>query len=454
MNVSHLPLPSMPIPRREAKRFFVIAAVLVVTFLWTKGLGFKGLGSPEGGLQKVVVAAGFALVMWLGVLTVFRPERFPSNWYQTSLYWLIGIVLLPILLVSIPVYGQPLSALWRRPFFFAGFLLFPVLVMSELTVRQASRLFYAMVGLTLAVSMVLILGYFFPAVRQLLADPLVSERYGTPRLGVRIFPNLTRLVFYYFVAIILHATYLRHKAYAGLVAMGLMFLVIFVWGTRQTLVGIGLTLMAIWLLRARPKAKLVSIYLLALGIAAVVVFFPQVVDFVKTGYLGTMLSSTEREVATSTGTYGIRVDGMFYYFGEWMKTNFIGFGMTSATQNINNPITQGLHLYRYNLNDLGFLDAVFRFGFPALVFVLAMLFRIMKDLGRALKEATDRRVIYILEGTYCFVLGEIVILPGSKAFFFPKYSLFYGLLLYLVWRFSVAAAEAPAPAPEIHRRLR
>lgn len=452
MNVSHLPQPLHPAPTREAKRYFVIAAVLLVTFLWTKGLGFKGLGAPEGGLQRAVVAAGFALVMWLAVLVVFRPERFPVNWYQNSLYWLIGIVLLPILLVSIPVYGQPLSALWRRPFFFAGYLLFPVLVMSGLTVRQASRLFYAMVGLTLGVSVILILGYYLPPVRQLLADPLVSERYGTPRLGVRIFPNLTRLVFYYFVAIVLHATYVRHKAYAGIVALGLMFLVVFVWGTRQTLVGIGLTLLAIWLLRARPKAKLISIYLLALSIAAVVVFYPQAVDYVKTGYLGTMLASTEREVATSTGTYGIRVDGMIYYFGEWMKTNFIGFGMTSATQNINNPITQGLHLYRYNLNDLGFLDAVFRFGFPALVFVLVMLFRIMKDLGRALKNATDQRVIYILEGTYCFVLGEIVILPGSKAFFFPKYSLFYGLMLYIVWRFSAAAANEGAAPTETHRR--
>ena len=70
-----------------------------------------------------------------------------------------------------------------------------------------------------------------------------------------------------------------------------------------------------------------------------------------------------------------------------------------------------------------------------------------KDLRKALPHCPHDLAL-IAESVRLFVIAELLACPLTKAFFFQRVTLFYGLLFYLIWRIRTAT-QKELPTEEV-----
>lgn len=432
LNSSNYLMPSTNLTNGKIRWGMILFVVLLV-LLWSDGLKLKIFDLSAGG--KIEWSKNYVVFLLMAAtltLAVSRTQRLPKSWYLNSLYALALIVLFPIVFTSIRIYDQPISVLWRRPFLFGSYLIFPFLVMANLSPKELQRLFYLILIVPAIGSILCGLGYFVPRIYHWFLDSEVSSRFGLVRLYVS--PDFTKLLVFWAVAIILNSQRITIKIAGLLLIYGLLWVLINVWLTRQIIYGVLGGIVLVWFFKTKPRQKLISIFMIIL----VIVLLISLDQFGPGSFLlrnfALMNELTTAELTSSSGTIGTRLLGLEYFFRSFVKSNFIGLGM-SVAESVDDPISRGEWQYRYNISDMGMLGMVFSFGLPVLVFLFLIFHRLFRDLLQVGSKTTGHLKI-IGDSILMYLLGEVAGFPFSTAFFYPKSSFFYGLLIYFTWRLS------------------
>lgn len=428
---SHNNLIPLNYPANGKIRWGIILFIVILVFLWSDGLKLKAFDLSAGGKiewsKNYVV---FALIVATLTLAVARTQRLPGSWYLKSLCVLALIVLFPIVFTSIRIYDQPISVLWRRPFLFASYLVFPFLAMANLSPKEMSRLFYAILIVPAAGSILCGLGYFIPTIYHWFLDSEVSSRFGLVRLYIS--PDFTKLLLFLGIAVIVNSQRLMLKLAGGLMVYLLLWVLINIWLTRQVVYGVLGGIALVWFFKTKTRQKLVSIVVIALVIMVLIVFEQLGPESFLLRNFALMNRLTSAELASGSGTIGTRLLGLEYYFRSFVNTNFIGLGMAVA-ESVDDPISRGEWLYRFNISDMGMLGMVFSFGLPVLIFLFIIFRKLFRDLLLIGSKTTGH--FKIISDTFLmYLLGEVAGLPFTTALFYPKSSFFYGLLIYFTWR--------------------
>jgi len=420
---------------KDSLRYFVLVFLVSCVFFWNDGISlelFNLYGADRFAWSTVSVV--FVLVIVFIILGIFRPINITNNWYIKSLLWLMLIVLAPILLSSIRLYGQAWSAILRRPFFFGGYLIFPILILLRLSKKETLHFFWGLMILSLIASSLTCLVYFEPDLQDIFVKEMTWVRFGKLRVGGgRILPNLSMILFFVSIAGFIDASrgWLRIGAFFNAFVMFWMFF--YVWKTRGIIFPLMVALIVIWLFQLELRNRMKVLFAVGFALICSLLFSILGGEFPVINPLKELYRLSIEEYTAYGGTIGSRIEAIGYYFTEFKRTCFVGVGLTSTTMNTENPVSMGLLYYRLNMNDIGIFGMIYKFGVPVIIFLFVMFRRLLRDLSELRSEGQEE-VRIIASGIMFFLVFNIAGLFFTKAFFFPKFSLFYGLLLYFVWR--------------------
>jgi hypothetical protein len=420
---------------KDSLRYFVLGFLLSCVFFWNDGISlelFNFYGPDRFAWSTVSVVFVFLIVII--ILGILRPINIANNWYIKSLLWLMLIVLAPILLSSIRLYGQTWSAILRRPFFFGGYLIFPILILLRLSKKETLHFFWGLIILSLIATSLTCLVYFEPDLQDIFVKEMTWVRFGKLRVGGgRILPNLSMILFFVSIAGFIDASrgWVRIGAFFNALVMFWMFF--YVWKTRGIIFPLMVTLIVIWLLQLELRNRMKVLFAVGFVLICSLVYSIFAGEFPLINPLKQLYRLSMEEYSAYGGTIGSRIEAIRYYFTEFKRTYFVGVGLTSTTANTDNPISIGLLYYGLNMNDIGILGMIYKFGVPVIIFLFVMFRRLLWDLSE-LRLRGQREVRIIATGIMFFLVFNIAGFFFTKAFFLPKFSLFYGLLLSFVWR--------------------
>lgn len=427
----------------KINHWLILIFVLILVLLWNDGLKLKAFdltgGSKTEWSKNYVV---FALIGATVFLRLVSPRRLLKSWYLKSLFVLAIIVLCPIIFTSIRTYDQPLSILWRRPFLFGAYLIFPFLILADLSRKEVVRLFYVILAIPAIGNLLCGIGYFFPDIYNLFVDWEVSSRFGLFRLYIA--PDFTKLLFFFLIAKLIDSK----SAATKMVCTGSVFLLLWIfvniWLTRQVVYGVLGGILIVWFIRTKPQQKLITVLVAVLIIALITSLEQLQIETYVLRNLSLMNELTTAELTSTSGTLGNRLFGLEYYYKLFQQTNFIGLGM-NVSESMFDPISKGGWQYQYNINDLGLMGMIFCFGIPVPIFLFIMFKRLYRDLSSVV-SSHDGDLKVIADAILMYFLGEVAGLVFTKAFFYAKSAFFYGLLIYFVWRFMQPDI---APLPQV-----
>jgi hypothetical protein len=264
--------------------------------------------------------------------------------------------------------------------------------------QKIIKLFNLLMVLTGIACLLVIIGSMFPDVRSWFSEGIVATRYQRVRLGTQILPNLTKLLFFYTVVMSFKGANRKLRMMWMSFSLTLFWMVSFVWGTRQVVLGFIATLLFFWLFCLRSVEKVRSFVTVLIIVLIIYLFFGRGQNSTESyQYLGQLFGSISKETSDISGTIGVRIGGIEYYYEEFSKSKFIGFGMVSTTENIDNPLYIGMSSYGFNLNDLGLVGMVFSFGFPVVIFLIVVFYRMIIDFNYAINNNRHKKIVVIAE---------------------------------------------------------
>ncbi len=393
---------------------------------------FNFYGADRFAWSRVSVV--FVILVVFIILCIFRPVNIINNWYTKSLLWLMLIVLVPIVLSSIRLYGQTWSAILRRPFFFGGYLIFPILILLRLSKKETLKFFWGLMILSLIATSLTCIVYLEPDLHDIFVKEMTWVRFGKLRVGGgRILPNLSMILFFVSIAMFIDASARWVRICAFFSAFVMFWMFSYVWKTRSIILPVMVTLIVVWMFQLELRNRMKVLFVVGFVLICSLLFSILVGEFPLINPLKDLYRLTIEEYSTYGGTIGSRIEGIRYYFTEFKRTYFVGVGLTSTTMDTDNPISIGLLYYGLNMNDIGIMGMIYKFGVPVIIFLFVMFRRLFRDLSE-LRLRGQEEVRIIATGIMFFLVFNIVGLLFTNAFFFSKFSLFYGLLLYFVWR--------------------
>ncbi len=349
------------------------------------------------------------------------------NFYFRSILGIIVVVIIPIITTSIFSYGQPLSVLIRRPLMYAGFLIFPLLFFVGPDKKFPERWMNIFVAISIVAAILTTLASMYPNITYFLNEETVSNRFGKTRIG-RIMETPILIAFFYCLSILFNIKIKFRSFIFLLICIALLiYPTIFVNLSRGKIIGICLTFIffIVYHLSRRKSLPLISIIIILLFS-----YLSFSEDTVSTNIFTQVSESVKQELLMKDGTIGQRISGIEYYYDEFRQSSFIGIGMVSAEESIENPISYGQFYYRYNFNDLGFFGVILQFGFPAIILTIIILRRIFNDLifimqygNVASQNLAMGLYLYLIYGCITF----------QHLFFLGKNSFYFGIIFYLVY---------------------
>ena len=341
------------------------------------------------------------------------------------------IIIVPLFSAQFFIYSGNILDILRSIFFFSGYLVFPCLVMTRLSYKTTQRLFHRL----MLMMALLVLGI---SILYLVAPNLVvfyglsqSERYGNIRITPNIFQYITLLMFCYMVTSAFIIKQASNKIGYSIMAVIVGYYIIFGWLTRG--VTIQILILSFYVYWIRSSLILPVKLLVTLGIVALFMIIS--LNIPERGPIVTFIELVTTPFEEAHGGYGTvqhRILGLYKYWSFFKDSWFIGVGDSDLTdENYNNPLYIIRNVHNLNLNDLGVLDTLFRYGFPAIIFVFIVLLNMKKRMGMLVQSPfTDKKTKIMAETIRLFVVMQLLTFPITKMFFLSKFSLFYGLLLY------------------------
>lgn len=378
------------------------------------------------------ITAGACFLLWgYALLLHLQNSDCRQRSYRSVVLGFFIAISISYLFGSVITYHQDPWRLWRVMFWFSGLLMYFYLMRTGGYTEQALRIFRFFVMYGLAVACFSALVAYIRPLAELLDKDGVTTRFGMVR--VIVFDDGVALAYFYFLSRFMVArqakTGLSRSVLNWIGIVFTLFCLIVLGLSRQRIASVMVITMS---------AAMLSLFLSGFSKQAgfwvlILVVFLIIVGLGLSDFMDTIMSSldTSRRAIKNEANLSVfaRENGMKYYFGQFIRTNFMGIGWISAvTSNENNAIVKA-NLSGMKLVDLGFFEILFRYGFLGLLVYLRFLWvalRQVKFLNRHGDTAT--RVLALTLGM--FLIAKIVTL--NTIFFFPGHCLFYAVIMYVL----------------------
>ncbi len=381
------------------------------------------------------VLPGFILIVWFFLLLVLGKRYYlRRSFYTTAVLAIVPIILIPLLYGSMICHHENLYSLLRSMFFlFGGYFLFLCLI-SINPRPKVIHVFLRILLIEAGLVFLLITFQVHTGLPNFVTK--VSTRYDSVRIPVQILGLEGTLLLCYVSAYLVYEKKGRLKPHFFILFAFLLYYLIFLCKARgyTIIIIILLSVVMIALFRKSHIIFTKVLFLLAVGIILIVSLTP----FVQTAVtsLGdNIYSSIIEDIKFGEGTCTRRLDAVAYYGKEFIRTGMIGFGVVDSTDRIGEQKKLASEYSDFSMNDIGMFEIFFRFGFPAVLFVVVVFFRMERDLRKKIPQIPTQYRIQAY-AIHLLIILELLTLPFSKAFFFPRYSMFYALLMFYAWQIT------------------
>lgn len=408
-----------------------LICILVVHEMFFKTIDF---GIPlwmYGDISLVLLAVGLILQLFRNFkneTTVIRKE------YLKYIIWLLILVHITTVIGSGIIFHQPVASLiWRsRPFYL--YLTFVYLLLARFSARDIKNFVKFIFGAAVIVSILLIVdakllggGRIF---QLAMTDGVSGERVGNVRINSFWFMT-TWMYFYALVATKFSRNFKERLPYYFVLFI-ISYQLFFVNMGRQLTVMILLTTL-VFISKLPTRSRFIVICLLIVTFIAggLLRFMPS--SYSPNYFFNKIIQQTIYEAEQrDKGSIGVRISGIKYFYPYFEKTSYLGMGLMSSTYK-NSPVSFGLSK-GYNFADFGMVSTVYRFGIFAVLLIFFLLRKIYKDVKQVTKLSDEPQIKKIAESIAYLFLCMIILLPSSTIFFKESEVLFYGILLYIIYK--------------------
>ncbi len=201
----------------------------------------------------------------------------------------------------------------------------------------------------------------------------MGQRLGLTRVPPQLLHNCSFLLLCVSVTLVRRSKKPIVKLACIAFCLFMFYYIVFAWLTRQIVYKVFLFAAYLAIPRFNGKA-MIRCLLLAVAIGVGMAFVSSDVRARFTRVFVDMVTGPFREAEQGAGTIGVRISGIEYYYGLYADTAFIGIGNVDSTAGESFVDPRG-KAGDYNLNDMGIMDSLFRFGVPAIVFIFVVLYQ-------------------------------------------------------------------------------
>lgn len=277
--------------------------------------------------------------------------------------WIIAYVIILIFgIIVASRWGQPLSLGMKAIKFHMLILVYFLVVNCKIDVDKFTK-YYVILGIVLAI----LTAFQYILLDKFLFFNLDEEKlleYGKGIRGIRVTTGASLIST---AAVIAFAKYLKKHGNLYLyIFLGLFMHVVLISKTRMLIVGIIMTSIVLYLIYRKFSLKRVFLTIVVMVIFSIVV--TKVSSLVENKYLETIKQDIEGE-----GTYRPRANAYDYYFNQFKKSPFVGYGYWNFVWK-KNPEAQlqerGIHF-----SDIGITHLIIESGLVGAVWLFYGLIR-------------------------------------------------------------------------------
>lgn len=314
------------------------------------------------------------------------------------------------------LFGQSIFGLFKAYFWFSGVLIYFVLRKLNLKIEGVKYILKAIIFYGIFASIFSIFCSLFKPDIFIDSDFYSSERFGLTRVAGFAENPIALAFLISFFALFDKSTLSKSKYIFTFLFTG--FTIFLVAMSRQMIVPL-LILISIFLIKNILHKKEVRVFI------AVIIFISILISPIIYNYIQSFVQSINYSSNNSVdaGSLEIRTLAVNYYYEMFKTTNNMGFGWFSVSSDANsNIISNATNKLNFRLVDLGIFSTLFMFG----IFGLIVTFLYLKKGFNLLNKKSD----FLTKGIKYYLIFKILSL--SYFFYWPTFTIFFGLIAYLI----------------------
>lgn len=405
-----------------------VILVLILIFMWSDGFALNIFNfSDDLNILKLIMM--FAL---FGITIIFYLAN-PGNDAFSSVYGLSILGILSIALLTTFYYlviGAGLSVIevFRVNLLYPGLFSFFVLAIC-LNFNGAADITVRVISVTVFMYIVFLM---IISVDRQLADMFVvrtSLRFDDTRITLREGLRLLGSLFFFLMVVKIGSarTAYQKAMYAGATLVFLTYLVTVNMSRRMIMLMLITTFVFVLFYGSAQRR---FYYLSIVAILTALIWFTPIGEPIRIG-IESSLSTSATEFEERGGTVGVRIEGIMFNMQIFADNGYFGIGNRSDRLPTTDPYFYGREIYRYFHGDHGFFGVMYRFGIIGTLVSLIIVNRIYWDTRFIRKYGSANHKEIALAVWLVFLFG---FLSFDEMFWTQRYSAFYGLLFFLVWR--------------------
>jgi hypothetical protein len=378
------------------------------------------------------------ILLCLALIIQIIKKGVPSSLVLKNFYFKAIIVLLSIVLFCTfwgagIINEQPIGSLIFRPRVYFLYLIFFYLFMVNFDLLQINNFLKYIFYSALIVSILVLIDAYTLGGGKIFQLAWINgvSGYRAGRVRIYTYGFCTIWSYYYLLSAIRLENVKIRKCFYFLALLIILFQIIFCIMARNLLITIFLTTLIHFF---NLKHNLKVLIALLMGIFLIFNILINVNGGShKHDMLKTLFTQTETELQSKTkGNIAVRAQGIQFYYPFFEKTAFMGMGLMSTTFT-GSPVYKGGKI-GYTFSDIGLFATLFRFGIPALIFIIIVLWRLFADLLWINRTTVDKNVKIISESLIYLLIGAHILFPISSSFFGEDIPLYYGIIFYIVYK--------------------
>lgn len=322
------------------------------------------------------------------------------------------------------LFGQPALGMLRDIVLFGGLFLYPILFLT------ADRIFIKKIinGIliigTLGIALAIFVSIYQGLAELIIVPNFIFDRFDRFRITLIAAEAIHFTFFYSFVNIVIFKKY----KYIFLFLPAL-YSIYYISMTRQVIVSFSATILLFMIIHLRAQGFIKYLIITIAALTFLVIVNPKSLTVIQQSIISLVDTRADDYKSVST-----RKDALAFYFDQFEKSGYIGFGKISTIYGKRNAIQEALDVEnggRFFIVDLGLLGSFTQYGFVLLFIVFIFIINAFKDLCFILKYC--RPCDYPIVMTIELVLFAEVFRLGP--FFTFTFSAFHFIFYFFLLRF-------------------
>lgn len=388
-------------------------------------------------LSSLVNLPSLAILASICWFTLFYAVFYFRLNFQTAYFrWIIFCLFLNIILSyefgSVIYYNQTTLHLFSAIFWHGGITFYFFLMLFTKNLKPIT-VFNTILLYGFAACVFINIVYFSGMAENILSKDSFGERFGDLRIQFIADQALELLSCYLISFFLLRKEYQYNffsKPILYFLTVIILIQTIVVNKTRSYIIGLILTIIVVSYFAWKLKISGRIIKFLPIILTIVLLALPFYFSTLKES---SFVQSFNSEV-TSEGSknISIRIKGIQFYFGELVKTNFMGFGWVSNKEDSpDNPIKHAITKDNLFYVDLGFLGLFFMYGLLGLV-VCFYFYKMSFGIIKSFIENGDPQERIMAGSIGVFLILQLTTLTGNQVFYYQDTDFFYALVMFIL----------------------